>query len=68
MDVTENNDEPVEHEHCLGSHECHGGHGEVLDEQGADGAAHFSLGPINSNEEEEVHTEDGNAQLYVKFA
>ena len=60
VNATENNDKSVKHEHCLSSHECDRCHGEVLDEEGADCAAHLALGAVNSNEEEEKHAEDGN--------
>ena len=60
VNATENNDKSVKHEHCLSSHECDRCHGEVLDKEGADCAAHFAFSAVDSNEEEEKHAEDGN--------
>ena len=68
MNSAENNDESVKHENGLGSHHCYRGHGEVVDEQWADGTAHFVLSAVDTNQEEEEHEEECNAELGVKFA
>ena len=68
MDVPEYDDEFLKHEQGLGSHPGHRRHGEVLDEQREGGAANLSLRAVDSNQKEEQHAENGNAQLNVELA
>ena len=68
MDVPKYDDEFLEHEQGLGSHPGHRRHGKVLDEQRESCAANLSLRAVDSNQEEQQHAEDGNAQLNVELA
>ena len=58
----------MEHEYCFSSHPGNWGHGEILDHQWEEGAGNLILSAINSNEEEQQHEEDGNAELSMDFA
>ena len=66
--MPKHNDQLMEHEHCFSSHPRNRGHGEILDQQREEGAGNFILSSVNSNEENQQHKEDGNAELGMDFA
>ena len=66
--MSKDNNKFLDHENRLGSHPGRRRHGEVLDEQREGGTANLSLRAVDSDEKEEQHAEDGNAQLNVKLA
>ena len=66
--MSKDNNKFFDHENRLGSHPGHRRHGEVLDEQREGCAANLSLRAVDSDQKEEQHAEDGNAQLNVELA
>ena len=67
-DMSEHNDQFLEHEQCLCSHPGHRGHAEVLDEQGAESAANFILSLVDPHQEDKQHQEHGHAELSMELA
>ena len=67
-DMSEHDDQFLEHEQCLSSHPGHRGHAEVLDDHGAESAANFILSSVDAHQEDKQHEEHGYAELNVELA
>lgn len=66
-EVRKHNHQLLEHEHGLCTHPGYTGHGEILDHEGAKGAAYFVFRSVDPHQEREQHEKDCNAKLRMKY-